>query len=86
MQIDLSIWIKSNKNLLIYRLDLGFLPKELLYNEKTTYCESTINLIAAIEILEKAQHTKNNSNVKKDLPENKSFWSMINLFKCGGYN
>jgi len=31
-------------------LDLGFLPKDLLYNDKT-YDDSSKNLLAAIEIL-----------------------------------
>jgi len=39
-------------------LDLGFLPKELLYNDKS-YNDSKNNLLAAIEILEKAQDNKN---------------------------
>lgn len=67
------------------RLDLSFLPKELLYNERS-YCESKNNLLAAIEILEKAQENKNQVQ-KQDKPqESKSFWSFINPFKCGNNN
>jgi len=66
-------------------LDLGFLPQDLLYNDKSTYGESSVNLIAAIEILEKAQDNKNKL-IKNEVPEEKSFWSMINPFHCGSYN
>ena len=76
---------KEYLEFLIYRLDLGFLPKELLYNDKTTYGESTINLIAAIEILENALDSKEKNNKTTSLPENKSFWSDLNPFKCASY-
>jgi len=45
-------------------LDLGFLPKEFLYNDKS-YKNSKTNLLAAIEILEKAQDNKNHLEKKK---------------------
>lgn len=84
--IDLNMQIKS-KFIFKNRLDLGFLPKDILYNDKTTYGESTINLLAAIEILEKAQDSKdkiikNDGNSKED----DSFWSKMNPFKCGTNN
>jgi len=66
-------------------LDLGFLPQELLYTDKTTYGESSVNLLAAIEILEKAQDNKNKL-IKNDPPQEKSFWSFMNPFQCGSYN
>jgi len=66
-------------------LDLGFLPQDLLYNDKTTYGESSVNLLAAIEILEKAQDNKNKL-IKNEVPQEKSFWSFINPFQCGSYN
>jgi hypothetical protein len=66
-------------------LDLSFLPKELLYNERS-YCESKNNLLAAIEILEKAQDNKNQVQNKEKPQESKSFWSILNPFKCGNNN
>jgi len=66
-------------------LDLGFLPQDLLYTDKTTYGESSVNLLAAIEILEKAQDNKNKL-IKNEVPQEKSFWSFINPFQCGSYN
>jgi len=64
-------------------LDLGFIPKEYLYNDKT-YGESKNNLLAAIEILEKAQDNKNEIAKKEQPQESKSsFWSFMNPFKCG---
>jgi len=64
-------------------LDLGFLPKELLYNDKT-YADSKYNLLAAIDILEKAQDNKNVLDKKEEKQENSSsFWSFFNPFKCG---
>jgi len=67
-------------------LDLGFLPKELLYNEQS-YGESKNNLLAAIEILEKAQDNKNQVQKQEKPQESKSsFWSFMNPFKCGNNN
>jgi len=66
-------------------LDLGFLPQDLLYTDKTTYGESSINLLAAIEILEKAQDNKNKL-IKNENTQEKSFWSFMNPFQCGSYN
>jgi len=62
-------------------LDLGFLPKEFLYNDKS-YKNSKTNLLAAIEILEKAQDNKNHLE-KKEEKQDKGFWSLLNPFKCG---
>jgi len=67
-------------------LDLGFIPMELIYNEKS-YGESKNNLLAAIEILEKAQDNKNQVQKQEKPPqESKSFWSFMNPFKCGHNN
>jgi len=63
-------------------LDLGFLPKEFLYNDKS-YKNSKTNLLAAIEILEKAQDNKNHLEKKKEEKQDKGFWSLLNPFKCG---
>jgi hypothetical protein len=67
-------------------LDLGFLPKELLYSDNN-YQSSNKNLLAAIEILEKAQ----NQEKKVVVEERKDgLWSKIgnifNPFKCGKEN
>ena len=56
---------------------MSFLPRDLLYNDKT-YEQSATNLLSAIEILEKAQEDTVGEKVKP-----KSFWEMINPFKCG---
>ena len=56
---------------------MSFVPKDLLYNEKT-YEQSTQNLLSAIEILEKAQEDTIDEKVKP-----KTFWDFINPFKCG---
>jgi hypothetical protein len=63
------------------------LPKDLLYNDKTTYGESTLNLIAAIEILEKAQDSKDKIIKTEDISkDDNSFWAKMNPFKCGTNN
>jgi len=56
---------------------MSFLPRDLLYNDKT-YEQSANNILSAIEILEKAQEDTVAEKVKP-----KSFWDMINPFKCG---
>jgi hypothetical protein len=56
-----------------------------MYNERT-YGESKSNLLAAIEILEKAQDNKNQVQKQEKPQENKSFWSFMNPFKCGNNN
>jgi hypothetical protein len=65
-------------------LDLQFLPKDLLYNQKN-YTESNKNLLAAIDILEKAQTQQNKPKVEEE--DDPSFWSKVgtwlNPFKCG---
>jgi len=66
-------------------IDLGFMPQDMLYADKATYGESSINLLAAIEILEKAQDNKNKL-MKNESPQVKSFWSVFNPFQCGNYN
>jgi len=66
-------------------LDLSFLPKELIYSEKS-YGESKNNLLAAIEILEKAQDNRNQVQRPEKPQESKSFWSFMNNFKCGHNN
>jgi len=66
-------------------LDLSFLPKELVYNEKS-YGESKNNILAAIEILEKAQDNRNQVQKEVKPQDNKSFWSFMNPFKCGQNN
>lgn len=68
-------------------MDLDFLPKDLLYND-STYKESNRQLLAAIEILEKAQSQKE-KNVKVE-EKNEGFWSKVGKiftpFKCGQNN
>jgi len=66
-------------------MDIGFMPQDMLYADKATYGESSINLLAAIEILEKAQDNKNKL-MKNEPVQDKSFWSFINPFQCGNYN
>jgi hypothetical protein len=63
---------------------MSFLPKDLLYNE-ATYQDSNKNLLYAIEVLEKAQNTKEKSLVLEEKEE--TFWTKLgNVFKpfqCG---
>jgi len=66
-------------------MDMGFMPQDMLFADKTTYGESSINLKAAMEILEKAQDNKNKL-MRNETPQEKSFWSIINPFQCGHYN
>jgi hypothetical protein len=71
----------KSKCLLNYRLDLDFLPKDLLYNNKG-YGDSQKNLLDAIEILEKAQHQQ--INIKPKVEEEQGFFSkMFSNFRCG---
>lgn len=82
-------WIKSNYNITvkIFRLNLEFLPKDLLYND-LNYNEATKNMLDSLNILEKAKKTKiqieNKQNYKKDQDD---VWTKIgdffNPFKCG---
>ena len=59
---------------------MSFLPKDLLYNDKT-YEDSSKNLLAAIDILEKAQQNK---KVLDDGKKELSFWEkLFSSFKCG---
>lgn len=66
------------------RLDLSFLPKDLLYNDKT-FEDSNKNILSAIEMLEKAQENK--KEVDNESKEAKTFWDKVsnfmNPFKCG---
>jgi hypothetical protein len=68
---------------MFFRLDLEFLPKDLLYNNKN-YSDSHKNLMDAIDILEKAQNQQFNETPKTEPHAETSFWSKIlNPFKCG---
>jgi len=65
-------------------IDLDFLPKDVLYNEKT-FDESNKNILAAIEILEKANENKR--EIDQDVRGGRGFWDKFsnfwNPFKCG---
>jgi len=62
------------------------LSKELFQLEKPR--GERLNPLMAIEILEKADGNKNIIIHKKDKKKasEKSFWSFMNTFKCGGNN
>jgi hypothetical protein len=67
---------------------MSFLPKDLLYNE-SNYKNSNENLLAAIEILEKAQSNKEKNISQHPQHEKKEegFWSkLFKPFKCGSNN
>jgi len=73
----------------IIRLDLDFLPKELLYNDKT-YEKSKSDLLHAIDILEGATQNNErksiivNPNLHKDKKTEGGFFSnLFSAFKCG---
>ena len=57
-----------------------------LNNYEKNYGESKNNLLAAMEILEKAQDNKNQVQKVEQPQEAKSFWSLLNPFRCGNNN
>jgi len=63
-------------------IDLDFLPKDVLYNEKTFAFIK--NILAAIEILEKANENKR--EIDQDVRGGRGFWDKFsnfwNPFKC----
>lgn len=86
----------------MYRLDLGFLPKECLYND-LTYDQSNNDLMQAINILEVAQDSKERrsmltkqrlkANKEKEMLKEKEkekdkgfFGNFFSVFKCGQNN
>lgn len=62
---------------------MSFLPKELLYNDKQ-YDTSNLNLMAAIDLLDKAIENKRDH---EEIVHEKTFWEKVgeffNPFKCG---
>ena len=65
---------------------MSFLPKDLLYND-SSYHDSNKHLLAAIEILEKAQNQKEKNVKIEDKIDKGGFWdkvgNLFNPFKCG---
>ena len=64
---------------------MGFLPRDVLYND-VTFDDSKKNILSALDILENAQDSK----PKKEDEDNRSgfekFWNSFNPFKCGSEN
>ena len=73
------------------KLNMNFLPKDLLYNKNTSYKNSTQNILRTIDIVEKAQKLQEEKNKKKinkseekKVPEKKGFFDeLFDHFKCG---
>ena len=73
------------------KLNMNFLPKDLIYNKNTSYKNSTQNILRTIDIVEKAQklqeeknRSKINKSEEKKIPEKKGFFDgLLDHFKCG---
>lgn len=70
------------------RLNLEFLPRDILYND-LNYNETTRNMLDSMHILEKAKKSKMQieSESQNNFKETDDVWSKIgdffNPFKCG---
>ena len=74
-----KIWTEST---IVNSLDLGFLPKELLYDE-SNFDDSNKKLMSALDVLENAQKGRKVKEEKKE----ENFWDKVGNFfmpfKCG---
>lgn len=77
-------------------MNMGFLPKDLIYNENN-YKDSTINIMKTIDLIEKAQKFREDFNKKKVMEESKNnlivkkkeekgFFSKMFSCGCGNNN
>lgn len=76
--------------LIFYRLNMNFLPKDLLYNNERDYNKSTQDILRTIDLVERGQklqeeRAKQKAEKKKKEEEKKEGFidTFFNTFKCG---